>query len=96
MSVFFVARLRIHDRERYEDYLRGFDEVFEGYGAQVIAVDDETVTLEGEAPPGRSVIIQFPDEASLRKWYDSPGYRRLKEIRQAAAEGVAIIVHGRE
>ncbi len=95
MSAYFVARLLIKDRARYEDYLAGFDEVFRDSGGEVVAVDDETVTLEGKAPPGRSVIIRFPDEESLRRWYDSPGYRRLKAIRDEAADGVAIIVHGR-
>ena len=94
MSAFFVARLRIQDMKRYAEYLAGFDEVFEGSGGTVIAVDDDTVTLEGNAPPGRSVIIAFPDEAALRGWYDSPGYQRLKAIRNEAADGVAIIVHG--
>jgi len=95
VSAFFVARLRIRDEERYADYLAGFDEVFEGSGGEVVAVDDETVTLEGNAPPGRSVVIRFPDEEALRAWYDSPGYQRLKAIRNEAAEGVVIMIHGR-
>lgn len=95
MSAFFVARLDIRDPARYEDYLAGFDEVFAGTGGEVLAVDDATVTLEGEPTPGRSVIIRFPDEASLRRWYDSPAYQRLKGIRNEAAEGTVILVHGR-
>lgn len=95
MSVFFVARLAIADPALYEDYLAGFDEVFSGSGGEVVAVDDETLTLEGNPPPGRSVIIRFPDEAALRAWYESPGYQRLKDIRNRAAQGVVIMVHGR-
>lgn len=95
MSVFFVARLAITDPVLYEDYLAGFDEVFAGSGGEVVAVDDETLTLEGDPPPGRSVIISFPDEAALRAWYESPGYQRLRDIRKRAARGVVIMVHGR-
>lgn len=95
MSVFFVARLVITDPVLYEEYLSGFDEVFEGSGGKVVAVDDDTLTLEGSPPPGRSVIISFPDEAALRAWYDSPGYQRLKDMRNRAAQGVVIMVHGR-
>jgi uncharacterized protein (DUF1330 family) len=41
------------------------------------------------------VIISFPDEAALRAWYESPGYQRLKVMRNQAAQGVVIMVHGR-
>lgn len=95
MSVFFVARLAISDPGLYAEYLGGFDEVFAGSGGEVVAVDDETLTLEGSPPPGRSVIIRFPDEAALRSWYESPGYQRLKAIRNRASQGVVIMVHGR-
>jgi len=95
MSAFFIARLDIRDPVRYEDYLAGFDAIFAGTGGEVLAVDDETVTLEGEPAPGRSVVIRFPDEAALRRWYDSPAYQRLRSIRNEAAEGAVILVHGR-
>lgn len=95
MSAFFIARLDIRDPVRYEDYLAGFDAVFEGTGGEVLAVDDATSTLEGQPAPGRSVIIRFPDEAALRRWYDSPAYQRLRSIRNEAAEGAVILVHGR-
>jgi len=95
MSAFFIARLDIRDPARYEDYLAGFDEAFAGTGGEVLAVDDATVTLEGQAAPGRSVVIRFPDEAALRRWYDSTAYQKLKCIRNEAAEGAVILVHGR-
>lgn len=95
MSAYFVARLDIRDPGLYEEYLAGFDEIFEGSGGEVLAVDDGTVSLEGSPPPGRSVIIRFPNEASLRAWYESPGYQRLREIRNRAALGTVILVHGR-
>ena len=95
MSAFFIARLDIRDPGRYGDYLAGFDEAFACTGGEVLAVDDDTETLEGEPAPGRSVIIRFPDEAALRRWYDSPAYRRLRGIRNEAAEGDVILVHGR-
>jgi uncharacterized protein (DUF1330 family) len=95
MSVYFVARLDIKDPGRYEDYLSGFDPAFEGRGGEVLAVDDGAEVLEGQAPKGRSVIIRFPDEASFRAWYDSEAYRSLRAIRNEAAEGPVILVHGR-
>lgn len=93
MSAYFVAFIRISDKARYEEYLAGFDAVFEG--GEVVAVDDAPIILEGNPPAGRTVIIRFPDDATLRRWYDSPGYARLRAIRQSASEGDILLVHGR-
>ena len=95
MSAYFAAFIRITDTRLYDEYLAGFDAVFEGSGGEVVAVDDSALVLEGSPPGGRFVLMRFPDEASLRMWYDSPGYARLRALRQSASEGDVLLVHGR-
>ncbi len=53
-----------------------------------------TNVLEGDWTPTRLVVLEFPDMASLRAWYDSPEYAPLKVLRQAAAESRLIAVEG--
>ncbi len=96
MSVYFIAELRVHDRDGYERYLDGFDEVFDGSGGEVLLVDESPTVLEGHWPYTRLVLMRFPDEGSLRKWYDSDAYRRLRVIRQRAADGRIIVAHEEE
>lgn len=45
-----------------------------------------------DSRPERITVIQFPDMATLRRWYDSGDYADLKKIRQrsAAADIVAV------
>lgn len=93
MAAYFMAQLRVHDPDRYEHYLDGFDDVFEPFGGEVVLVDESPTVLEGEWPYTRVVLIRFRDEAALRRWYDSDGYRRLRAIRQAAADGSVIVAH---
>ena len=50
--------------------------------------------LEGDWEPTRLVVLEFPDMASLRAWYDSPEYAPLKVLRQGAADGRLIAVEG--
>ncbi|TBW37985.1 DUF1330 domain-containing protein [Siculibacillus lacustris] len=95
MSVWFSATLRIHDSRGYDAYLAGTDEALAGTGGVVEAVDDGVTVLEGRPADGRRVLIRFPDEAAFRAWYDGPLYRRLRELRFAAAEGEAVLIHGR-
>jgi uncharacterized protein (DUF1330 family) len=93
MSVYFIAELRVHDQAAYQRYLDDFDDAFEGTGGEVVLVDESPTVLEGSWPYTRVVLIRFPDEASLRSWYNSDAYRRLRAIRQRAADGRIIIAH---
>ena len=96
MSSYFLALIDIHDPERYEQYLAGFDTVFEKVTGQVISVEDNPVVLEGEWPAGRTVLIRFPDEHELRRWYESPDYQELARHRKEASVARIAIISGRD
>jgi uncharacterized protein (DUF1330 family) len=50
--------------------------------------------LEGDWEPHRLVVLEFPDMASLKAWYDSPEYAPIKQIRENSAEGRLIALEG--
>ena len=50
--------------------------------------------LEGDRVPNRTVILEFPDMAAARAWYDSPAYREARAVRDGAAAGSFIAVEG--
>ena len=96
MSSYFLALINIHDPGRYQQYLAGFDAVFEKYEGQVISVDDNPRVLEGEWPAARTVLIKFPDDQELLRWYDSPEYQELARHRQKASVASIAIISGRD
>jgi uncharacterized protein (DUF1330 family) len=96
MNCYFIAKLTIHDRGLYAKYESGFDEIFAHYEGEVIAVDDSPYSLEGSASCARVVMIRFPSEAELRRWYDSPEYQALAALRWRAADAEVLLVHGRK
>ena len=96
MSAYIVALINIYDPARYQQYLAGFDEVFEMYDGQVLTVEDNPRVLEGEWPADRTVLIRFPDERALRSWYDSPEYQHLARHRREASVASVAIVTGRD
>lgn len=49
--------------------------------------------LEGDAPDGM-VMLEFPDSASAKIWYNDPGYQEQLEHRKRAADYRAILVEG--
>jgi uncharacterized protein (DUF1330 family) len=95
MSCYFVARISIHDPETYERYLSGTTPLLTRWGAKVLAVDETVTVLEGQWPASRTVIIEFPDEASASAWYASPEYQAIARHRWSASDADAILVMGR-
>ena len=96
MSSYFIALIDIHDPAQYEKYLAGFDDVFEKFHGEVVAVEDNPRVLEGKWPAGRTVLIRFPDDQAVRSWYDSPEYRKLALYRKKASTASIAIVTARD
>lgn len=94
MSSYFLAHINIHQPAAYEQYLAGFDEIFARYQGRVLAVEDHATVLEGKWATQRTVLIQFPNTAELRRWYDSSEYQRLAEFRRRASTADIVIIEG--
>ncbi len=66
MSVYLVAQINIHDRDRYAQYEAGFMDVFAQYGGEILAIDEAPAVLEGQWSCTRTVLIRFADDAAAR------------------------------
>ena len=55
----------------------------------------EIEQLEGSsALPTVMVVIEFPDKAAMRSWYDSSEYAPFHKMRQAGSTGDIFMVNG--
>jgi uncharacterized protein (DUF1330 family) len=105
MAAYLVAhRKDISDSEKLRSYARTVDETIEKFGGEVLARCDGFEVLEGEwesgtkrddNEPGRITIIRFPDMGSLKSWYGSREYRKLKTIRQESSVSDVVAVEGK-
>ena len=59
-----------------------------------MAADPEPKVLEGEWACTRNGIIEFPDMATVERWYSADEYKPLLNLRLGAASGAAIAVNG--
>jgi uncharacterized protein (DUF1330 family) len=92
MSVYAVALIHIHDRAGYGAYEQGFMEIFSRHQGKLLAVDEKPNVLEGEWPWTRTVLLEFPDQASLDAWYRSADYQALAQHRFRAADAAIAVV----
>ena len=96
MSCYFIAQINIHDRDEYQKYLDGYDEIFAKYKGIVITADENPEILEGEWPFERTVLIRFPNEDEAMRWYESPEYRELVKHRHRSSEANIILLKRHE
>ena len=93
MSVYLMAQIHIHDRERYARYEAGFIEVLNDHDGTLVVVDDAATVIEGDWPFNRSVLVRFETEVAALGWYNSDAYQRLLEHRLAASVGNLSLIH---
>jgi len=91
MTVYLVAQIQIEDPDTYQQYVDGFPPIFENFKGEVLAVDDDTETLEGNWSGNRTVILSFPDREELMRWYNSAEYQDLMQLRTQASTGNIVI-----
>ncbi|MCK9424012.1 MAG: DUF1330 domain-containing protein [Bacteroidales bacterium] len=96
MSHYFVAQLKIHNQATYDKYREKVDEVFDQFKGKCLVIDDHPQTIEGKWNYNRFVIIEFPDENELKRWYYSPQYQEILKFRLAGATSDTIIAAGLE
>ena len=94
MKAYLIADTNVTDPQPYEEYKRQVKPLIERFGGRYVVRGGPHDVLEGDWTPTRLVVLEFPDMASLRAWYDSPEYAPLKVLRQAAAESRLIAVEG--
>ncbi|MFT4635031.1 MAG: hypothetical protein ACI854_002209 [Arenicella sp.] len=96
MSVYIIARFKIHDRSEYDKYSSGFAEVFKKFDGKMLSVDEDPTVLMGDWDDTRSVIIEFPSKKSALAWMTSDDYQAISKHRNAGSTVNSILVKGLE
>jgi uncharacterized protein (DUF1330 family) len=94
MVAYMIARIKVTDPDRYENYKALSPGAIATHGGKFIARGGETVTLEGNEDGMRVVIVEFPSLEAVKTFYDSPEYTEARAAREGAAEGHFIAVEG--
>jgi uncharacterized protein (DUF1330 family) len=96
MTAYALAHLRsapIH--ADVLEYLERVQATLDPFGGRFIVHGGTVTVLEGTWP-GDVVIVEFPDMARARAWYDSSIYQEIKPLRTGHLVGEVILVEGVE
>jgi uncharacterized protein (DUF1330 family) len=95
LSAYMIALNRsVHDRQKLEAYWKAAGPTFDGWGAKFLSVYTPLTPLELMGPLEGVVLIEFPDVAAAKGWYESPAYQQAKQHRDGAADTEFFIIDG--
>jgi uncharacterized protein (DUF1330 family) len=92
VAAYLIADIEVHDAAGYEEYRQAIPATLAAHGGRYLARGGSSEVLEGDWQPRRTVIVEFPSAAALKKWYNSPECQRLKAIRERTAKSRLVMI----
>ncbi len=95
MPAYFIAIVHETDEEGHAAYSARVPDTISQYGGHYLVRGGDPETLEDSGPRSqRTIVLEFPDRASIMRWYQSPEYANIKGIRQAHSRARVTVVDG--
>ena len=93
-KAYVIAEVEVRDAAAYEDYKSAVVPIVTQYSGRYIVRGGQIESVEGSAPSGRVVVIEFPNFAGAQAFLKSEEYRPVADIRHKTAISRIMIVEG--
>ena len=94
MAAYVIVDVTVHDAATYERYRVLAEQSIAQYDGRYLVRGGAATLLEGERPPARVVVLEFPSVDRAREWWESREYSEAKALRQASATSEMVLVEG--
>lgn len=81
-----IGHIAVRDSAKWEQYCARVPATLAPFGAELLLRGRSLRVLTGEHSHSDTVVIRFPDAASVESWYASTAYQELIPLRDAAAD----------
>lgn len=86
MTAYVIGQITIKDPEKWEEYRSKVPATLAPWDAELVLRGRRAKVLSGQHPHTDTVVIRFPDPASVVNWHNSAEYQALVPLRTQAAE----------
>ena len=94
MTAYVIYQGEVLDPVRYDAYkVKAAESIIAAGGRYVVRGGDVEV-LEGDAPAGRTVVLEFPTRQAALDWYRGDTYREVRKLREGAARAHMYVIDG--
>ena len=90
MAAYLIGHITVKDPAQWKKYVDGVGDSLGPFRAEVVFRGRRASVLAGEHAHNQTVVIRFPDQATLQDWFCSESYQSLIPIRERAADVVII------
>jgi uncharacterized protein (DUF1330 family) len=94
LAAYVIYQGEVLDPARYEEYKTKAAASIVAAGGRYVVRGGEVEVLEGQAPAGRTVVLEFPSRQAAIDWYRSDDYTEIRKIREEAARANLYVIDG--
>jgi uncharacterized protein (DUF1330 family) len=93
-KAYVIAEITVTDADAYKRYAALVPPIAAKFGGKFLVRGGQTVAVEGEAPAGRIVVIEFDSLAAASAFEDSQDYQAIAPLRRQAARSRVFLAEG--
>jgi len=93
-KAYVIAEINVRDPAAYEKYKALIKPIVERYGGKYLVRAGRVEAVDGKAPTGRVILLEFPSFAAAEAFEKSPENLGAATIRHKAAKSRLFIVEG--
>jgi uncharacterized protein (DUF1330 family) len=94
VAAYVIYQGEVLDPVRYDEYKDKAAASILAAGGRYVVRGGDVDVLEGDAPAGRTVVLEFPTRQAAVDWYRSDEYTEIRKIRDGAAIARMYVVDG--
>jgi len=91
---YLIAEITVTDAQAYTQYAAAVPAIAARFSGRYLVRAGQSVAIEGAAPAGRIVVIEFDSLAAAKAFEDSAEYQAIAPLRRKAAQSRVFLVEG--
>lgn len=91
---YVIAEITVTDPDAYKEYAATVPPIVAKFSGRFLVRGGQTVAVEGAAPSGRIVVIEFDSLAAAQAFEASSEYQAVAPLRRKAARSRVFLVEG--
>ena len=88
MAAYLVGHITVKQYELWQQYVSGVQTSLADYDCKILFRGQLVAVLAGSHQHDLVVVIEFPDQSTLDRWFFSESYQSLIPLREKAADVV--------
>ena len=93
-KAYFLIEIAVHDPETYKQYPIGVEPLIKKYGGRYLVRGGEAQSIEGAAPGGRIIVLEFPSLQAAQDFANCDEYPAVARHRHASSTSRIMLVEG--